>query len=168
MTTPANQPMRIVGFQHQQYQTGKFKQGYEDAMMLDFVSQYKHKGDPTYVCGWNSGMVALNNSIPLTVHHMLHVALAHAHSNIDSRITMITPPLSSFSRRSVHILLGPVRDKVEVHVKGNTRDQQRRIEIRYPLKKKPPAGSSVSKVVRILQNHDSESSTFDTKAPEGA
>ena len=167
MTMPAHihQSMHIAGFQDQPYRAENlFKKGYDDAMMLDYTSQNNFKGDPAYMSGWNNGMVALNSSIPLTVHHMLHVALAHAHLNIDSRITMITPPLSSFSRRSVHILLGPVRDKVEVFVKGDKREHQRRIEIRYPSKKK----EGDSKVVKVLQHQDKESSIFGTNAPEGA
>mgnify|MGYP006080411539 CR=1 FL=1 len=183
MMTPAHiyQPADTVGFQHQQYRADKFKKGYEDAMMLDSASQLKHKGDPTYMNGWNNGTVTLNNSIPLTVHHMLQLVLAHAHSDIDSRITMITPPLSSFSRRSVHLFLGPVRDKVEVLVKGRKCDHHRRFEIRYPLNvsklspsqggegsEKSQASSSESKVVRILQHQDNESSILDTKTPEGA
>ena len=105
-------------------------QGYNDALTHG-PNCCMHAGhDSVYSQGFHCGIYALNKSIPTSVHHMLQIMQAHAISNLDTCLLMTTPPLSSFSRRSIHIILDPTC-KITLKIKGRKQDQKRRIEMRY-------------------------------------
>lgn len=172
--------MRSVPAQLASSVPARFEEGYVDGM--NQRTNERAKLDPAYINGWNNGVLALNNSVPFAVHHMLQLLSAHAHSEADSALTMTTPPLSSFSRRSVHVLLTPIRDKISIAVKGRKHDQERRIVMRYPKAKMPETKAKMPetktkmpetkaddiKVVAILRRQDRVSSNASAEPPEGA
>lgn len=155
-----------------------YKRGYSDALTHGpaFCIAGKHA---TYVNGFLAGVHAIYISLPPSVHHMLQLVCAHAASHVDASFAMTTPPLSIFSRHSLHLILLPVRDMISVTVKGHEQHRECRVEIRYGgparVSGKARCASSATpearpspqvQILRRADRHDTNASvTLETKQP---